>query len=165
MAKQEESRHSEGVTIPKSLLALFGIALILVLGIAFFWFSRSGSGGSVLGQCRLVPYTDRVCDTTPLVYSKTGSTCSRGGLIGDWSVAECTINNLDSENGVFTVNIGVVVGGTNVGETQSFAIYPQTSHAFKYSVKADMSSCYCNEINIPTKQVCRDVIKTKQDCS
>ncbi len=115
-------------------------------------------------ECQTVPYTDTECAQQALVYSKTDFTCTREGLIGDWSVTKCTINNLDSEGGTFSVSIGAVVSGSNVGEQQSSYIYPQTSHAFKYSVKADSTACYCNEGTIPTKQVCRDVIKTRQDC-
>lgn len=115
-------------------------------------------------ECSSVPYTDRECEDKRLVYSKTDIKCYRGGLIGDWINSECTINNLDTEGGTFSVSIGVFIKGKAVGEVQQKYLYPQTSYTFKYPLKADADSCYCNEVDIPTKQVCRDVTKYREVC-
>ena len=183
-----QTKSSGGVTISKGVLVV-GVIIVAVAAFVLLTGNRGGGGSSTTGyfavnpttqcrqvpyqdteayqeqECQNIPYTDRECESKPLTYSKTNYQCSRGGLIGDWSVAECTVNNLDSEGGTFTVNIGVVVNGNNVGEQQSQFIYPQSSQHFKYSAKADMSTCYCNEVSVPTKQVCRDVIKTRQECN
>jgi len=116
-------------------------------------------------ECQYVPYTDQECEAKALSYSRTNITCKTGGLIGDWLTSSCTINNLDSEAGTFVVGVGITLNGNQVGEQQTAYIYPQTAHNFKYDVQASGSSCYCSEVNVPTKQVCRDVIKSRQECS
>jgi len=117
------------------------------------------------------PYTAQECDNVALSYSRTDFKCYTSQLLQDWINSECTINNLDSTGGTFSVKIGFVIGGSDVVETQSAYLYPQTSHTFTKALKASASSCYCNEISpLPTKQVCRDVTKyqtvtrTRQVC-
>ncbi|HIH20681.1 TPA: hypothetical protein HA244_05425 [Candidatus Micrarchaeota archaeon] len=192
-AKPETNKpHSGGIIIPKNIAMV--VVIVFIVAIAFLVAGKSGGNsansagsqtsydvpGSASSQCRqvsyqdteayqeqecqTVPYTDRECESKPLTYSKTNYQCGRAGWVNDWSTVECTINNLDAEGGTFKVNIGVVVKGTNVGESQSQFIYPQSAYTFKYSVQADSTACYCNEFEVPTKQVCRDVIKTRQDC-
>ncbi len=115
-------------------------------------------------KCQTVPYTDKVCDNIQLKYTRGATVCTKEGWIGDWAVSSCSIANLDDIAGLFTVNVGVIVNGQKNGETSQQTIYPYQSQTFQYRVKASASDCYCNEINIPTKQVCKDVIKTRQDC-
>jgi hypothetical protein len=115
-------------------------------------------------ECNSVPYTDQECDNIALIYTKSNFKCRYEGLFSDWSNVECTITNLDTQAGIFYVDIGVKVKGTEIGERQSSYIYPQQSKTYSYKLQAHGDSCYCNEVDIPTKQVCRDVIKTRQEC-
>ena len=81
------------------------------------------------------------------------------------------INNLDSENGYWNFNFEFkeTISRT-IAETNSRAspIYPQSSQHFQASAsfegreKAEKDyTCSYSFTNIPTKQVCRDVIKYK----
>lgn len=112
-----------------------------------------------------VPYTDQECESRELVYKKdTGSCIQRDdNFFADDVPAKysCTITNLDTEAGTFSMKIGFNVNGEQLFETQQKYIYPQSSESFSVSRDASISSCFCSETSIPTKQVCRDVIKYK----
>lgn len=113
-----------------------------------------------------VPYTDRECESKRLVYKKETGTCQdrQSGLfgLGDQPAKySCTITNLDNEGGTFSMRIGFNVGNQQLETTQSKYIYPQSSATFSYEVDATIDSCYCSE-QVPTKQVCRDVIKYRE---
>ena len=112
-----------------------------------------------------VPYTDRECENKFLIYKKVTGNCEdrKSGLfgLGDQPAKySCTITNLDNEGGTFSMKIGFNVGSQKLENTQSKYVYPQSSETFNYQVDASIDSCYCAE-QVPTKQVCRDVIKYK----
>ncbi|MFA5108275.1 MAG: hypothetical protein WC492_01950 [Candidatus Micrarchaeia archaeon] len=116
-------------------------------------------------ECDTVPYTDTECSQVNLKYTKGEIICNHEGLIGDWIVSSCSIANLDDEAGSFNAYAGVDINGQKNGEEQTAYIYPLQSHTFEYRVKASGSTCYCYETSIPTKQVCKDVIKYQQVCN
>lgn len=110
-----------------------------------------------------VPYTDTECQNVPLIYKKeTGSCTDRvSGLfgLGDRPAKySCTITNLDSVGGTFSMNIGFNAGGQKLETTQNKYIYAQSSETFEYQYDAKIDGCYCSE-QVPTKQVCHDVTK------
>ncbi len=112
-----------------------------------------------------VPYTDQECEDKQLIYKKDNGACT------DWednwfsentpAKYSCMITNLDSEGGNFALEIGFNVGSEQLKETQSKYIYPQSSETFYVQRDSAIDSCFCKEASIPTKQVCRDVIKYK----
>lgn len=111
-----------------------------------------------------VPYTDRECENKNLVYKMDRGTCSnrQSGILGlgdQPAKYSCTITNLDSEAGTFSVEIGFNIGTQQLKTLQNEYIYPQSSKTFSYSSDTKIDSCFCVEKSIPTKQVCRDVIK------
>ncbi|MFH1433070.1 MAG: hypothetical protein ABIG84_07695 [archaeon] len=113
-----------------------------------------------------VPYTDTECENKPLVYKKEKGSCQQrqSGLLGfgdQPAEYSCTITNLDSEGGTFSMRIGFNVGSQQLDTTESRYIYPQSSETFSYRYDTKMNGCFCIE-NVPTKQVCRDVIKYKE---
>lgn len=112
-----------------------------------------------------VPYTDRECENQNLVYKvERGSCTTRKSHIfsaDDPAEYSCTITNLDTEGGTFSMNIGFNIQGQQLKETQSKYIYPQSSETFSIQRDASVDSCFCSEI-IPTKQVCRDVTRYQE---
>lgn len=114
-------------------------------------------------QCVSIPYTENQCENKTLVYSKDQK-CYWSGSPLDTLNSECTINNLDNAGGNFVVNIGVATRDNTTGENLSAFIYPQSSFTFKYSSQADIGSCFCNEITIPSKEMCNEVLKSQQEC-
>ncbi|MFH1127340.1 MAG: hypothetical protein V1718_04495, partial [archaeon] len=101
-----------------------------------------------------------------LVYKKEKGSCQQrqSGLLGfgdQPAEYSCTITNLDSEGGTFSMRIGFNVGSQQLDTTESRYIYPQSSETFSYRYDTKMNGCFCIE-NVPTKQVCRDVIKYKE---
>ena len=110
-----------------------------------------------------VPYTDEECENKQLVYRKTRGQCK------DWvdnyfysdepATFDCTLTNLDTEGGLFSMKIGFMVGGQELTEVQNKYLYPQSSETFRVTRNAKIDSCYCAEQSIPTKQVCRDVTR------
>ena len=83
-----------------------------------------------------------------------------------------TINNLDNENGYWYFDFQFKDAATNnIAETNSrgSSIYPQSSQLYQASAEftgrenAEKTyTCTYSFTNIPTKQVCRDVIKYKE---
>lgn len=110
-----------------------------------------------------VPYTDQECESKDLVYKKDTGICSNweDNWLSDNTPAKysCVITNLDTEGGTFSLEIGFNVGSEQLKETQSKYIYPQSSETFDVERDSAIDSCFCRESSIPTKQVCRDVIK------
>jgi hypothetical protein len=76
----------------------------------------------------------------------------------------CTIKNIDSEKGTFTINIGVITTAGNIGENKNIDLEPLTSGDITYSYNTDIGNCYCSEITTPTKEVCYDKIVNEQQC-
>lgn len=114
-----------------------------------------------------VPYTDRVCEDKELVYKQERGTCvgkSDGYLgVGARPMSySCTITNLDTEAKIFTMKIGLNIGEQQLFDTLSYYIYPQSSKEFAYAEDIGGESCFCVLEEIPTKSVCRDVIKNKE---
>lgn len=113
-----------------------------------------------------VPYSDRECESKTLTYKLEKGSCldyDDNWLSQDQPAKySCTITNLDTEAGTFSVTIGFDVQGQNLEETQSQYIYPQSSKTFAISRMSHINSCFCYEQNIPTKQVCRDVTRYKE---
>ena len=112
-----------------------------------------------------VPYTDTECESKLLVYKVQKGSCvnREDNFFADDEPAKysCTITNLDNEGGQFSMRIGFNVNGQQLEETQSRYIYPQSSETFRIERDASIQNCYCAE-NVPTKQVCRDVIKYQE---
>jgi hypothetical protein len=110
-----------------------------------------------------VPYTDKECEQQRLVYKRDEGTCLQRKdnffSADEPAKYDCTMTNLDTEGGVFSIRIGFNVNGQQLEETQSRYIYPQSSEKFTIERDATITSCYCIEENTPTKQVCRDVTK------
>lgn len=112
-----------------------------------------------------VPYTDQECENKQLVYKKDTGSCT--DWVDNWfsentpAKYSCTITNLDSEGGVFSLDLGFNIGSEQLKETQSKYVYPQSSETFYVERDSAIDGCFCNEASIPTKQVCRDVIKYK----
>lgn len=109
------------------------------------------------------PYTHSVCNDINLVYKKDRGNCASrsSGFLGFGATPasyDCTITNLDSMGATFSLDLGFNVQGQQLHETQSKYIYPQQSATFSITRDAATDSCFCNEVNIPTKQECRDVI-------
>lgn len=50
-------------------------------------------------------------------------------------------------------------GGQELSATKSNYVYPQSTEVFEYSHDAEITGCFCREVTIPTKQICRDVTK------
>ena len=143
-----------------------------------------------------VPYTDRVCETKDILYSATNNKwdyitcnkidkkCSGTNWLGmpndcvdfcsDKSLSySVDINNLDEEQGSWTVNINVYKQGTiykTIPITQF--LYPKTTKTFTGAFKiagdsptGDSNQAYTASYNlqyVPTKQVCRDVTKYEE---
>lgn len=113
-----------------------------------------------------VPYTDRECEAKNLVYKLERGSCMdrQDNWIEDEPAKySCTITNLDEQPASFSVNVGFSVQGQELGETQNSYIYPQSSHTFNVQRDANIDSCFCREVNLPTKQVCRDVTKYRKE--
>lgn len=111
-----------------------------------------------------VPYTDQECENKNFVYKKSFGECKdrQSGLfgLGDQPAKfSCTLTNLDNEGGTFSVKIGFDIGDQEITETQSRYIYPQSSATFSYERDLSINSCICLEQEIPSKQICRDVIR------
>ncbi|MBU0906900.1 MAG: hypothetical protein KKD18_06415 [Nanoarchaeota archaeon] len=142
-----------------------------------------------------VPYTAQKCETKNLVYSVTNEKWNTPAC-NQWSKkcddkflgipTHCTdfctdktlsysldINNLDEEQGSWTVNINFYKQGTTYKTypvTQS--LYPKTTKTFTAVLKVtgDSPSGDANQEfsadyslkNIPTKQVCRDITDYKE---
>ena len=110
------------------------------------------------------PYTTQDCQNINLVYRKDTGKCIGKyngilGIGGNPASFDCTISNLDSQGATFSLDIGFNVQGQPLHESQSKFIYPQQSATFSITRDSATDSCFCNEINIPTKQVCHDVIE------
>lgn len=172
-------------------LALFVVIIIVAL-VLIFSYSRGSMSGNVVREdfqsgsqqaqqsCRdvqvpydyleeyqeTVPYTDRVCEQQTLVYKKDTGSCQqrRDNFFSADEPAkyDCTITNLDSEAGTFSIRIGFNVNGQQLEETQSRYIYPQSSEKFVFERDAKVDACYCYETDIPTKQICRDVTQYRE---
>lgn len=142
-----------------------------------------------------IPYTDRECETKNLIYSATNdkwnyAVCHQWSKKCDSSFlgipTDCTdfcadkslsysvdINNLDENQGSWTVNINLYKQG-NLYKTVPINqfLYPKTTKTFNGIIRVtadspngdanqDYSAGY-NVLYIPTKQVCRDVTKYKE---
>lgn len=114
-------------------------------------------------QCVNIPYTETECDNKTLLYSKDQKCYWSGSPLNTLN-SECTISNIDNAGGEFIVNTGIITKDNSTGEEMSAYIYPQSSFTFKYSSKVDIGACFCEEKTIPTKQICNDVLKTRQEC-
>ncbi|MBU3896474.1 MAG: hypothetical protein KJ697_00890 [Nanoarchaeota archaeon] len=113
-------------------------------------------------QCISVPKTETNCATTQLKYSLDRSCYWSNNLTTLNSV--CTIKNLDSETGMFTVNVGVVTSSGNVGENKNIELNPLSSGEVIYTYNTDIGNCFCTEVTIPTKETCYDKIVNEQQC-
>jgi len=113
-----------------------------------------------------VPYTDQECTYPSLKYKReTGSCLQREDNFFSDDVPSkysCTITNLDDTPAQFSLKIGFNIAGGKLEETQTKLIYPDSSQTFTIERDAEIDSCFCVEINVPTKQVCRDVIKYRE---
>ena len=164
-------------TTQKTIIA----SSVLILAFVALLFSISNPSGLILNgcknttetytelepyeeeQCIDIPFIDNVCQNETLLYSKTNQQCYFSPL--DTLNSECMIENLDNEGGNFIVEVGIMnKNEEKIGETKTIFIYPQSSYTFKFSYETDIGGCYCNEKTIPTKQVCIDQRKTKQQC-
>lgn len=116
-------------------------------------------------ECQSIPYTDRECENVELKYTRGDTRCYTEGWLGDWRVSSCTVTNLDDEEGTFEAFAGLSIDGQKIGDEESEKIYPLQSHTFEYKLKASGSGCYCYLTKIPTKEECRDVLKTRQECN
>jgi hypothetical protein len=129
--------------MPLGTIVILSLVFIIIIAVVYSFYSGVRAGAN-----------NRAC-TEALTYSRTDFKCYTSQLLNDWINSECTINNLDNKGGTFYVKIGFVIDGTDVTETQSAYLYPQTSYTFKKSLKASATSCYCAEISpLPTKEVC-----------
>lgn len=115
-----------------------------------------------------VPYTDEECEDKQLIYKMEKGSCQdrQSGLfgLGDKPAKySCEITNLDSEGGTFSVTIGFITeDNQELEKSLNKYIYPQSTETFSYEVDAGINRCYCSEKSIPTKQICRDVIKYRE---
>jgi len=164
------------------------IVVIVIGAIAFFAYKNTNVTGNVLANfenCReeqvayeeqeeymkteyymeTVPYTDRECEDKSLVYKVVKGECKNqydGWFENTPASYSCTITNLDSEAGTFSMRIGFNVQGQQLDETQSKLIYPQSSETFTVTRDSKIDNCYCVE-TVPTKKVCRDVTKYRDE--
>jgi len=143
-------------------------------------------------QCQNVPYTDRECENKELTFSfdrfytnhkclQTQEKCIHWNFLGmcDQYEDECVsaaqtcsfvVRNLDAEPGTWAYEIKFTTPyGDRPAGRKSEYIYPQTEKTFYWEyqkvVPTEQVSCGITYSDIPKKQVCRDVIKTRQDCS
>ncbi len=131
-------------------------------------------------ECISVPYTENECSQEEIAYSITDKRCYRTGWLQNWSNVECTVHNLDSVGGYFTVYTGFgtdfnqwVTSGswasfTQTSQSSTAYIYPGSSKTFQYHMQTEAPNtpviCYCNVASLPTKKVCRDVQKFREQC-
>ena len=113
-----------------------------------------------------VPYTDQECEERNVIYKKERGECKDRvsgffGLGDQPARYSCTITNLDTEGGAFSMEIGFNVGSQKLTTTQNKYIYPQSSEIFTYETDAAIDSCFCAE-DVPTKTVCHDVTKYRE---
>jgi len=113
-------------------------------------------------QCVSIPSVNKTCSTIKLSYSIEKKCYWSNDLKTLNSV--CTVKNIDSQTGAFTVDVGVITTVGKVGENKSIEINPLTTGDVTYSYDTDLGNCYCTEITIPTKEVCYDKIVNEQQC-
>ena len=113
-------------------------------------------------QCVNVPTVNTTCNTTPLVYSLTKECYWSSDLMT--LNAKCTLKNLDSDKGVFSANIGVITRDSIFGDNKTIELNPLTSADFAFSYNTSIGNCFCNEVTIPTKQICIDKIYDQKQC-
>lgn len=133
-------------------------------------------------ECINVPYTERQCIQEQVAYSITDKTCYRTGWWQNWSNIQCTLENIDSVGGNFTVYTGIGTGldtylfipssgwvpFTQTGESRTAYLAPGASKTFDYHLEVEKPStpfiCYCYATALSTKEVCSDVQTTMQKC-
>jgi hypothetical protein len=145
-------------------------------------------------ECNFTQYTERGCNQENINYSITSEECwpalSQCTQTELFVASLCTVNNLDSIGGNFTIYIGYSVESKNLsenktwymGENRTLYIYPKKSQNLIYSNKVDNSTCtgmpydvienlnvstlkcFCTAQSVPTREVCRDVLKTREEC-
>ncbi|NYZ76174.1 hypothetical protein H0N98_02900 [Candidatus Micrarchaeota archaeon] len=133
-------------------------------------------------ECVSIPYIEEECTQEGIAYSITDKTCYRTGWQQNWSNVECTLKNTDSIGGNFTVytgfgtdldkypwiRSGTWVHFTQTGQATTVYLYPGSSKTFEYhlEIKAPDTPfiCYCYVASQSTKEVCRNVQKTRQKC-
>jgi hypothetical protein len=133
-------------------------------------------------ECISVPYMERECAQEQIAYSITDKTCYRTGWQQNWSNIQCTLKNIDSVGGNFTVFTGIGtdldkymfipsngwVSFTQNGQTSTAYLYPGASKTFDYHLLLEKPTtpfiCYCYVVSGSTKEVCSYVQKTMQKC-
>lgn len=109
------------------------------------------------------PYSDEVCENVNLIYKKENGNCVQYSdkFFADDKPASysCTITNLDTHGGVFSVEMGFVIDGQNLVETQNKYIYPQSYEIFYAQKMAYVDNCICYITSIPTKQECETITR------
>ena len=133
-------------------------------------------------ECHLVPYTDRECTYEDLQYTKEHE-CYPSGWNQSWMVSECTIKNSDTVGGNFIIYSGVDISSKNdppkgkwyknkdVGINETAYLSPGSSKTVRFSQEVklswntEISSCYCYANSITKKQTCREVERTRNECS
>ncbi len=138
-----------------------------------------------------VPYTDTECDYKNLVYSATnfennGNCVDYDERCKDYFLGICTeketycvekrvisnldLKNLDSERGTWVIKFSYFLDGQLINsENMAKSLYPQESGSIgviwtisgEENNRKDDKYSY-NVITIPTKKVCKDVIKYKE---
>ena len=129
-------------------------------------------------KCEMVPYTDRECEQKNIVYSVEDFTSNTECTSRDFlffcneetTTASLTINNHDDTGGTWRFGLYFMVDGEkNERPEQSVYVYPQSDEALSWSIKhaptQTVSSQSYEAKYLPTKQVCRDVLKTKKECT
>ena len=134
-------------------------------------------------ECISIPYNVTECIQQNLTFSITNQRCWHGMIqctppqliVG----STCTINNTDSVDGNFTVYVGFSTSISQEGENQTLLVPSQTSRNFRYQNEVTCKEtthgynpnpttpdvmCFCVMQSVPTKEVCSDVVKTKQEC-
>lgn len=120
-------------------------------------------------ECREVAYSEEECGTITLEYSRTGEESHAIGSswIGPYRV-ECTINNLDNEAGEFTVEIGAMNEENEwVKKQLKKTVTANGSETFSETVSnVKPTPYYCQEVPpLPTKEVCEEVTKYREECN
>ncbi|MDD5416433.1 MAG: hypothetical protein PHU12_00475 [Candidatus Aenigmarchaeota archaeon] len=113
-------------------------------------------------ECVSVPRIQKSCNTSSLTYT-LNKECYWSNEFKTINT-RCTIQNTDTQEGTFVIEVGVINRDGKLYEQRSVSLYPQASSVLTYSQDADIANCYCSEVSIPTKEVCYDKIVTEEQC-
>lgn len=130
-------------------------------------------------ECSDVTYTTNECVTQELAYAVTEKKCFRSGWNETWANVECTFKNNDSVGADFNLFAGFAIGPdtrmpvgswgltSQMGKNMKVYLDSSSTYTLDYNMYTSFNTpliCYCRVIAAPTKQVCGDVQKTKQQC-